>query len=399
MRSLSATIQKVLNSEYLEVKDLVELKIPAYSYYEGSEIVTLPEILINLALSEVSVDGKLYSPTLRQISQIKYSLGSAPDNASITVENADRDFGKILLSNRKLDNTRCTIKRAFKTEVGWESDTLFADAYVRDIKINGKEVSLSLISEMSRKGASVAERTVTQRCYFIFKDPKTCKWTTEQPGDALVCDKGEDTPNGCKAHGNLPQFGAVPAFAITENSFTGGYDGFTNNFPNYDTSSWCVTPETNVLVCDEDFNKYIVKARNLKENDMIVSFDLFGHPYTTNILKVLKGKTTRLYTIHTENYSLTCTGSHPIIRFRGDKTGVSASNLKVGDNVLTYNRENLLADTEKIVAIDYLDTEQEVLTLKLKDYYTFCCGNEKNGGIVSHNMKEMSRQYNFSQIS
>jgi hypothetical protein len=390
MRELSAAIKKVLSQDYMEVHDLVEITLPEFRYFVGDQEITLPKKTLYLAGLEIEINGQPYQNSLREIGQIRYTLSNAPDGCSVTVENMTKTFGRYLTSERKLDNARVTVKRAFLTDDGWwEIDTIFRDGYVRDSKVNGEVVTLNVVHEMSRKNATVANFPVTQRCYWIFRK-EGCMWDPSQPGDPSYCSKERDTEEGCKGHGNLPQFGATGHFTIMESG--SGYDPYPNNFPGGGVGGggvghWCVQPHTKIYLLREGGIKSWLPAHKVQKDDVLLSIDTFGQVIRTRVNEVINGETTQLMSIRTKDFSLTCTPSHPIITALGDDKGTPAAELQVGDEILVYDVNDISAKLQVIESLERWGVPEKVITFNLEESHTFVGSNQRNGGIVSHNLK------------
>lgn len=392
MRYLSQTVKDTIAQGYIEVVDLVEVTLPAYSYWDGTQTISYSEIVFNLSGYDIDINGKPYKGSLRSIGQIRSSMGSSPDSASFDMENVSREKGHLLTTNRKLDNGRATISRAFKTPDGWEISELFTNGYIKNIKIDGEKISFSVDSEMGRKGANVAERPVTQRCYWKFKG-FGCLWTPAQPGDENYCSRERDTLEGCAGHGNLTQFGAVPQFSILPpvGGTMSGYDNFYNGFSDPDLIGWCIEPKSLVKVWKND-KIYRIEADKIQKGDALVSANLFGTLEKSEVLDVLRGTTSQLFTIHTESASITCSPQHPLITSLGDSKGTPARDLKIDDTLICLNDKNVLK--EKIIAIEIVNTKSDVITFTLKEFNTFFAGNGKNA-ILNHNLKPINNLSNF----
>src|SRR4051812_43613179 len=192
MRILSQAIKDVLASDYGQTKDVVQIDIPAQT---GT--ASYPAVSLYLANgSGVFIAGRNYQDGLRSIGAIKMSLGKAPDNAELTIENVSRSLGFTLTDfTRMLDGSKITVSRAFKVASGaWEADIMFV-GYIGDVKIDQERISISATSDMSRRGTAVADRTVTQRCIWKFNAEGSgvgplCGWKLSQPGNRFSCDKG-----------------------------------------------------------------------------------------------------------------------------------------------------------------------------------------------------------------
>jgi hypothetical protein len=88
MRTLSQAIRNVLAKEYGETRDVAIITIP-----EQQGAIVYPETTLYFGNGEgIVLDGKAYQNKLRSISAIKFSLGKAPDNADISIENVSRDL-------------------------------------------------------------------------------------------------------------------------------------------------------------------------------------------------------------------------------------------------------------------------------------------------------------------
>lgn len=389
MRQLSQAIKDVLNADYGETKDVVIITIP--------EQVTPPiaETVLYLANGEdITIDSQLYSNKLRNISNIKFTMGHAPDTATIVVQNVDKELGVILTdTDRFLDGAKAEIKRAFKIADGtFETDTLFV-GQVKDIKVTQEAVEISIVSDMSKRGTSVAGRTLTQRCIWVFNKNGSgvgpqCGWVTTQPGDPLACDHDLDSAGGCKGHGNQHRFGGVPAF--TALGAGNGYD--PNSGGGWGSGSgggWCIHPDSWVLCINSQNLKHWIQAFAVTEHDWVVTMDKFGKTKKTRVNNVIKGTTTQIISINTsKGFSLKCSPTHPIITHFNDDVGTPAQNLKVNDRVIvgTLDEGKFMADI--ISSIEVLEMSCNVMIFELSQpYHIFVAGETKKGGILSHNTK------------
>ena len=392
MRSLSQTIKDVLASNTGQTKDVIKITIPAQT-----GLVVYPQTTLYLANGEgVFINGQAYSNMVRSIGSVKYVLGKASDSVDITLENVSRTLGFTLTdTKRALDGSKIEIGRAFNGAVGWEVDTYYV-GYIRDIKINQETIQLSTTSDFARIGTSVAGVTMTQRCLLTFNksgnnpNGKKCGWTTGQPGNPYACDKGVDTANGCKSHGNLHRFGGVPAFTVLA-SGNNGYDTGGGGWGDGSDGGFCVDLDTWILV-SRDSTKIWAKAFNLLKGDKLISINKFGRLVETKIVDATIGETSTLFTISTkEGYSLSCSPTHPVMNDVSMVNGISVNTLKLGDEVVVYDFKNEVHFKDKVTSIEKFDKDRKVLLLELETpYHLFISGKETNGGIVSHNLKNSS---------
>jgi hypothetical protein len=402
MRTLSENIKAVLSSSYMETKDVVIITLP-----EQFDPIS-PEVTLYLANGAgIVIDGQVYSNKLRAISNLKFSLGSAPDNAEITIENVSRDLGFILTDRTKVfDGAKIIIKRAFKiSENNWETVILFV-GQIRNVKINEDSITLSSISDMSKRGTNMAQRSLTQKCIWVFNEygsgiGPNCGWTTAQPGDPASCDHDLDSTNGCKAHGNQHRFGGVPAFtALTEsNTGVGGGGGLPGGYDAPDPSNWgygggggwCVHPNTWILCQNYKKERYWVQAFKVKENETLVTVDKFGKFLTTNVVKASKGTTTKLYTVTSERgFSISCSPSHPFITSLTDTEGTPCNLLKVGQKTLTSYKDSEKVIEDTITSIEQVETSCNVIMFQLEEpHHVYIGGSTVDGAFLFHNMKPM----------
>lgn len=242
-RDISATVRAVLDAQSAESHDVVIITLPL----KAGE--TQPVVLRQAAAKGLvlNIDGQsqAFLSGLRSISQIKFSLGGNVDGAEITLENVTGVFGAELSdTSRTLDGAFVEIRRAFMTDTvsrTYETVILF-EGQVRDIKVDQSLVTLTLVSDMNKKGAKLANRAVTQRCLWTFNVQgsgigEECGWQVSQGGDPNNC---EHTPEACAAHNNLHRYGGVPTLkpnpnsVVVEDTGNGGYDDFLRRSPLFD---------------------------------------------------------------------------------------------------------------------------------------------------------------------
>lgn len=394
MRNVSQAVQTVLDSDYGETRDVVIITIK-----EQIE-PPFPETILYYANGEdVSIGGQDYDNKLRGIGTIKFSLSSSPDNAEINLENVSRELGFVLTDTTRIfDGASVEIKKAFKISDGtFEPVTLFV-GQITDTKVNQELITFNVVSDMNRRGTSVAGRTVTQRCIFRFNVNGSgigpnCGWQTTQPGDPLSCDHDLNSLNGCRSHGNVHRFGGVPAFtAITPGN---GYEPNTGTgWGSGSGGGWCVHPDT-WLLCESKLGRYWVKASAVKEGEEFLSLDKFNKFVQTKVINVNKGITTHIYTLITKKgYELRCSPSHPVITSFEDVLGTPCHTLQVGSTVLVSGFSSKTAEEDKIESIEFVEHSCNVILFQLEEpLHIFVAGNTQEGGILSHNVKPLWTDY------
>jgi hypothetical protein len=393
MRQISENIRELLERDFVTTKYTVSLTIPATT---GTP--SYPETTLYYANGEgIVVDGVSYTDKLREVGTIRFSLGAAPDNTEITLENVSRDLGFILTdTERVIDGSEVTIKKIYKLDDNtWEPLTLFV-GQVTDVVIDHEKIKLTLVSDMSKRGTNVGNTSATQRCILVFNANgsgvgEECGWKTSMPGNASTCDHTVDGDNGCRAHGNLARIGAVPAFTAIGSigsGSSGGGTGYDDNSGGW-VSGNCVYPDAFVLCLDDEGKRLWTKAYQLKDTSTLVSIDEFGELTTTTLITSSKGTTTTLYTVVTENgYSISCSPSHPFITSLEDTLGTPCYKLQVEDSILSLDFFGQKIEEDKIVSIEKIEHSCNVILLQLEEpRHIYVGGNTVDGGILFHNMK------------
>ncbi|HEY0003742.1 MAG TPA: DUF4214 domain-containing protein [Pyrinomonadaceae bacterium] len=157
-----------------------------------------------------------FEPDIRSISPLTISKGRAIDNVDISLTNVEKTYSPILNEDdRILYPARAVVGRAFEVEPGvYKSDDILTGS-VRFGQISRGSAPLTVVSDMSRKGASVAEQ-ITQRCMNIYKGPGC-----DSPDPSPTCSRiFDDAENGCAAKepalvligatNNQPSFNGAP---------------------------------------------------------------------------------------------------------------------------------------------------------------------------------------------
>ncbi len=395
MRTLSATIKAVLAQDFGETKDVVIITVP-----EQQGATVYPETTLYFANGEgVVLDGKVYENKLRGIGAIKFSLGKAPDNTEIAIENVSRDLGFTLTDFRRaLDGSKVEIKRAFKTsDSTWETDSMFTGYVKEHPKVSQDIIGLVLSSDMTRRGTSVAGRPLTQRCIYRFNTNGSgvgplCGWITSQPGNPLSCDKGLETVNGCQAHGNQHRFGGVPAFTaldVNAAAQTGtGYDSTGGGWGESSGGGWCISIDSLVLAEKEE-KRVWMEAKKLQHADILISIDPEGRFVPTRVVRVEDSIIKELTTLTTEKgYSLSSSPEHGIMKKYSHADGVAVQDFSIGEEVLAYDFKNHVHLKDVIKSIVISSQETRVLKIQLEaPNHLFMAANNELGAIVSHNQK------------
>lgn len=205
-RLVPFAIQEILDSNSGETHDTVDIILPLKPGETEADRISY----FLSSASGINYNGNTYQPMLRGIGTIKFSLGSAPDQSEVNIENLSRTFGATISDRaRPLDGAKVIIRRAFKLSNGTYQAVDLFHGYVRDVTVSEEIVKLSIVSDLSRRGSQVASRGLSQRCIWTFRGPE-CGWTPDQPGDPTFCNKVFADAAGCAGHANQVRFGGVP---------------------------------------------------------------------------------------------------------------------------------------------------------------------------------------------
>jgi hypothetical protein len=300
-----------------------------------------------------------------------------------------------------LDGSKVVLKRAFKvSDRDWETDIIFT-GYVRDTKVSQDKIDLSLNSDMSRRGTSVAGTPLTQRCILKFNINGSgvgplCGWTTSQPGNALSCDKGLETPNGCQSHGNQHRFGGVPPFTVIEAS--NGYDYNSGGWGQSSGGGWCIFIGSIVLVA-RNGKKQWLEAQDLRANDFVISIDAEGRFVPSRVLGVEEGTADKLVTLTTsKGYSLSSSAEHGIMKQYSSAESFAVGDFKIGDEVLCYDyaTHTHLKDTVRKIFVSTVESRVLKIALETPNHL-FMAADNQSGAIVSHNNKPIYTDFDRDQ--
>jgi hypothetical protein len=147
----------------------------------------------------------------------------------------------------------------------------------------------------------------------------------------------------------------------------------------------CVWAEAMIQCYDAGSRRrYEIPAREVTLEDLLVSIDESGNVCAEEIAGILEGRTSRLYTITSENAKqIPCSPTHPIIQRLDDDHGQPAALLRKGDAILTLGLADDRAQESAVAAWEYMDGLFPVRMFQLRSgRHLFVAG-----GIVSHNVK------------
>lgn len=163
-----------------------------------------------------TIGSQLYQARLVNRPSIGQSMNGESDQAQFVFGNADRVMRDLA---NDVDLVRAAIEFSlFHVGTGIKLD-LWRGEIVEWGPIDaGPEFSVTAADGFYELTLPYPPRDVSRSCWKEFADGVNCTWTEGAQGRDLVhfpgastthCDKGLDTPNGCLAHQNQRQYGAV----------------------------------------------------------------------------------------------------------------------------------------------------------------------------------------------
>jgi hypothetical protein len=138
-----------------------------------------------------------YSPEVRGVPNVAFTLSKAPDGGTLQIQNLDNVIGTLAGSLEDLFNkARVVMYVCFKKPSGnYEVDPVFVGLIDG---VGGEDTcEFDLVSDFSDKGALVAARYLTQHCIAAYKGFQ-CRYSGPEPTCSFI---KEDAVNGCRAKG------------------------------------------------------------------------------------------------------------------------------------------------------------------------------------------------------
>jgi hypothetical protein len=189
----SGSLQTALLSQVQEIIPLVRIQ-PLESGYPA----------IHLSDRRCTVGGQLYQARLLEFDGISQSIGNESDEAQFSFGNADRVMRDLA---NDVDLFRAEIAFSlFHAGTGIKLD-LWKGNIVNWSCDAGPEFRITAADGLYELNLPYPTRRISRTCWKPFKDGLNCPYT----GPDTTCDKGFDTPNGCRTHGMDNYFGGIIA--------------------------------------------------------------------------------------------------------------------------------------------------------------------------------------------
>ena len=191
-----AALQQALLSQVQEIIPLVKIvaKQPGY-----------PAIYVSDR--RCTIGSQLYQARLLEFDGIAQSIGNEADEAQFVFGNADRVMRALAndvdLYRAALEFSLFHVGTGIKLDlwkgeiIDWSFDT-------------GPEFHVRAADGIYELSLPYPTRRISRTCWKQFKDGAGCPYT----GPDTTCDKGFDTPNGCRSHGMDDYFGGILAKPI-----------------------------------------------------------------------------------------------------------------------------------------------------------------------------------------
>jgi|GEM_PF-1191933 len=185
-------LQTALLSQVQEIIPLVRIQ-PLESGYPA----------IYVSDRRCTVGGQLYQARLLEFDGISQSIGNEADEAQFTFGNADRVM-------RALANDVDLYRAAISLSLFHVGTGIKLDLWKGDL-VNwscdaGPEFKVTAADGLYELNLPYPTRKISRTCWKQFKGP-ACPYV----GSDTSCDKGFDTPNGCRTHGMDNYFGGIVA--------------------------------------------------------------------------------------------------------------------------------------------------------------------------------------------
>jgi len=159
-----------------------------------------------------TIGGQLYQARLLEFDGIAQSIGNEADEARFVFGNADRVMRALA---NDVDLYRAALEFSlFHVATGIKLD-LWKGEIIDWSFDAGPEFHVRAADGIYELNLPYPTRRISRTCWKRFNDGLGCPWSTQSgTGDPTSCDKGFDTPNGCRSHGMDDYFGGILAKPI-----------------------------------------------------------------------------------------------------------------------------------------------------------------------------------------
>ncbi len=200
-----AALQTALLAQVQEIIPLVRIQ-PLESGYPA----------IYVSDRRCTIGGQLYQARLVEFDGISQSTGNESDEAQFTFGNADRVMRDLA---NDVDLFRAEIAFSlFHVGAGIKLD-LWRGNIVNWTCDSGPQFRVTAADGLYELNLPYPTRKISRTCWKRFNDGQACPFASQgtldlvnfPEADPTRCDKGFDTPNGCRAHGMNDYYGGIMA--------------------------------------------------------------------------------------------------------------------------------------------------------------------------------------------
>lgn len=187
---------------------------------EQSELLTFVELLLNvgqtlylaLADEDITYDGQLYEKWNLSLSELTENTDGSIDTIEFSVGNVSREMQSFVEANNGLRGNKLTVKQVYRDLLDDVAAFVSEAYYINSANCIEEAINFACTSKYDQAGVRLPlSRASRLHCDWEYDDVDTCDWTNQSGAldtsgfplaDNTTCDKGLNTPNGCKAHLN-----------------------------------------------------------------------------------------------------------------------------------------------------------------------------------------------------
>lgn len=158
----------------------------------------------------VRIGGNDYTRPLKEVGELKLSMGRAADRVEVTISNVDgvQAYDFMVANQIYTRGSQVTLGRLYRNpaQLGTDYHVELFQCTIAAFSASDTEVRLTLISDLFQGGMVGATRLVNTTCQFTFKDPDTCGYS----GAGTTCSKiYDDATGGCLFYSNQHRYGGA----------------------------------------------------------------------------------------------------------------------------------------------------------------------------------------------
>lgn len=370
-RPLSPTMQSIFAGRGHKIDWTLDISFPNATAF-------------HFATRPLSIGATNYTNDLESVGDLQLSLEGPIDRVRFAMQNQDRVLGLHVAEHwRKWRRAEVVAGRLYRGGDNFELSEwrpMFLGA-VQAPNANDQQVYFDAIPDTVSPGGIVAIRTLDGRCWYIYKDPKTCGHT----GPEGSCDQHLKSANGCDAKNNSHRYGGMEHRYNTEQYAPG--TPVNPGGPIGGGRPPCPRLDQFVLVKGENG-----LPLQLQVAFLTTEHELFN-PITRTFHEVESAEVVRnedIWEMITYTGAIGFSSSkHPILWHKSHTTGEAIERFTTLDPVLAW-RDGRLVNTRCAIARDTCE-KGDVMRIHMKDGHIYCYGDSSESGkyIVCHNMKAL----------